>query len=444
MSVHGNFTELTFTNGSGVAINAANLNAIESTLKITDTELATSTSFNWDYYKDMFFNCSTKTVERFLNYKYWSETNGATVSEADHDECLIHGRGVKMLQPSVDSEELAIYNVGVSPQLNLETFQSGDTSSTADLMCVLVYISDTTYITKITMRFGTDNSNYYKYDYSASLLNGWNMICIPKSSFSTVGSISNWTAIDYISFRATFEVNSDGEYVIWNHCALVRADSSTATLMNPFVANDESDNWDVEIMTPSSQFLIYKDSQLEEICITNVLVDGVAVTDPDFLGTGLVCSSFTGVFRLLIKSTTYSQGIMWYVDDDNWLLYHFDDESLEITERYGGSTSHYYTAISTSLVIGSTILINIEKIKGGESRIWGIDESGNNTFLEASVEGLNFSDSEEGELGIGAVATTNKGIIQDFVVSNRKLDRINATNNSNVKKMIAQSLIIGI
>ena len=46
MAVNGNFNELTFVNSTTQAINAVNLNAIESTLKIADTKLVIILCFN--------------------------------------------------------------------------------------------------------------------------------------------------------------------------------------------------------------------------------------------------------------------------------------------------------------------------------------------------------------------------------------------------------------
>ena len=442
MTVHGNFTQLTYTNGSGVAINDTNLNASQAVVKITDTELARSLTFSWEQYKELFFNCSTRTIDTFSDYTQWSETGTLTKSEADHTECMIHGRGVKMLEPDNSAGELAIYD-SAHTQLNLATFESGDTAAAADLICLLVYISDTTYITRITMRFGTDTSNYYYYDKTTGLVNGWNIITVPKSSFSTFGSISDWTAIDYMAYRALFAANAINQYVIWNHCALVRADGATATLMNPFVANDNSNNWDVDIMTPSSQFLVYEDEQLEEICITDCLQSGVAATSPDFLGCGFVCSSFTGSFRMVIKSTTYSQGIMWYVDDDNCILFQFDDGDVQITERYSGTTYFHYVTPSGTILVGSTVVFKFEKVGGSTARMWITDESESFIFVEVSTEALNFADSDEGELGIGAKATSNLGTIQDFVVTNRRIDQLKlpklVNNNIGDKLLVRKS-----
>lgn len=434
MTVHGNFSELTFVNSTTPAINATNLNAIESTLKIVDTELARSLTFSWEFYKEMIYNCGQKTINRFINYTDWNGTGGPTISEAGHSSVLIHGRGVKMLQPTNDAEELAIYT-DVLTQKNLAKFESNDTASSADLICILCYISDITYITRITIRLGVDTSNYYYYDNSVGLVNGWNMICIPKSSFSTYGTISDWTAIDYVAYRALFAANGINQYVIWNHCALVRADGTTATLMNPFVANDYSDNWDNPIMTPSSQFLVYKDVQLDEICLLSCMVTGIAAASPDFLGSGLICSSFSATFRVITRNTSNTQGIMWYVDDDNWLLFHIDDADVTVTVRYGGSLSYYYTALaSDALTLGSTLVVRLEKIGGSTVRMFLTDESGNNEFIEVSGESLSFLDTTEGEVGIGSYSTNQKSSIQDFVVSNRRLDDIkllqkNVNNN---------------
>ena len=442
MTVHGNFSELTYTNGSGTAINATNLNASQTVMKITDTELARSLTFSWEQYKELFFKCSTKTIDTFNTYTDWSETGTLTKSEADHTECMIHGRGVKMLEPDNSAGELAIYN-SAHTQLNLATFESGDTAAAADLICLLVYISDTTYITRITMRFGIDTGNYYYYDKTTGLVNGWNIITVPKSSFSTNGTPVDWTAMDYMAYRALFAANAQNEYVIFNHCALIRADSSTATLMNPFVLNDNGNNWDVEIMTPSSQFLVYKDEQLEEICITCCLQSGLAATDPDFLGCGFTCSSFSGSFRMILKATDYSQGIIWYVDDDNWILFQFDDGDVQITERYSGSTSYHFVTPSGSLLVGSTVVFKFEKVGGSTARLWVTDESESFIFVEASTEALQFSDTDECELGIGAVATSNLGVIQDFVVSNRRIDQLKLlqlrTNNIGDKLLVRKS-----
>jgi len=425
MAVHGNFTELTFVNASTPAINATNLNAIESTLKIADTELARSLSFNWNFYKEMFFNCSQKTINRFLDYNDWSGTNGPTISEADHSESFLHGRAVKMLQPTNDAEELAIFDSSHTQQ-DLTEFDSGDLANTDQLICLLCYISDTTYVTRITIRLGEDTSNYYYYNWTTGLVNGWNILTVAKSSMSTTGSPTGWTAIDYVAYRGLFAANAQNEYVTFNHCAMVRADQTTATLMNPFVGNDHSDNWDVDLMTPSSQFLIYKDAQFEEICVISCVLDGISSSNPDLLGTGLVCSSFSASFRIIPKSTKYSQGIMWYVDDDNWIIFNIDDGDANIAYRYaGGSVSFYYTPLSTdSTLIGSTLLIKIEKIGGSTVRIVVIDESNTNVVAEASSDGMSFSDTTEGEVGISAYKTNERSSLLDFVVSNRRTDNI--------------------
>lgn len=434
MTVHGNFSELTFVNSTTPAINAVNLNAIESTLKITDTELARSLSFNWEFYKEMFFNCSQRTINRFLDYTDWTGTNGPTISEATHSESLIHGRAVKMLQPTNDAEELAIFDSSHTQQ-NLNNFDSLDSASTADLICLLCYISDTTYITRITIRLGEDTSNYYYYNWTTGLVNGWNILTIDKNSMSTTGSPAGWSAIDYVAYRALFAANAQNEYVIYNHCALVRADQTTATLMNPFVGNDYSDNWDVDLMTPSSQFLIYKDAQFEEICVLSCMLDGVATTSPDFLGCGLVCSSFSASMRVIARNTKDTQGIMWYVDDDNWILFHIDDADLTVTRRFGGVLGYYYTAYASDLLaIGTTFELKLDKIGGTTVRCTLIDESGTNEVIEVSGEALPFSDTTEGEVGIGCYTTDQLSSIQDFVVSNRRTDHIKLPKMETINK----------
>lgn len=443
MAVHGNFTELTFVNSTTPALNATNMNAIESTLKITDTELARSQCFSWEFYKEMFFNCSQKTIDRFLDYTDWTGTNGPTISEATHSESLIHGRSVKMLQPSNDAEELAIFTT-THTQQNLEKFESNDASTTADLICLLCYISDITYITRITIRLGEDNSNYYYYNWTTGLVNGWNILTAPKSSFSTTGSPSNWQAIDYVAYRGLFAINALNTYVIFNHSALVRADGTTATLMNPFVGNNYSDDWDIPLLTPSSQFLIYKDAQFEEICVLSCMTTGIAESSPDFLGSGLVCSSFSASFRVITRNISNTQGIMWYVDDDNWLLFHIDDADITLTVRYSGATSYYYTAYpSNALLLGSTLVLKIEKIGGSTVRLILIDESGTNEVIEVAGTGLLFGNTTEGEVGIGSSSTNQKASIQDFVISTRRSDFINLpvlwTNNKNRLQYVVKS-----
>jgi len=436
MTVHGNFSELTYTNGSGTAINAVNLNASQAVMKITDTELSRSLTFSWEQYKELFFYCSNKVINTFNDYSIWTDTGTLTRSEADYDECMIHGRGVKVLEPDNTAGELAIYDSG-HPQQDLTEFESGDVAASGALICLLVYISDTTYITRISMRFGIDTSNYYYYDKTTGLVNGWNIITVPKSSFSTFGTPVDWTAIDYVAYRALFAANAQNEYIILNHCALVRPDSVTATLMNPFVANDHSGNWDVEIMTPSSQYLVYKDEQLEEICLTSCLQNGLSSSNPDFLGSGFVCSSFTASFRMVIKSTTYSQGLMWYVDDNNWILFQFDLGDAQITEMYGGSGSLHYSTPDASIKVGTTVIFRIEKVGGGTARLWVTDESETFTFVEVATETLNFADSDEGEVGIGAYSTSNLGTFQDFVMSNRRIDQLKLPELkiNNIKKV---------
>jgi len=443
MSVHGNFNELTFVNSTTPAINAVNLNAIEATLKIADTELARSLSFSWDFYKKMFFNCSQKTINRFLTYTDWDSTNGPTVSEGGQSSSLIHGRSVKMLQPSNDEEELAIFNASHTQQ-DLTKFESNDSANTDQLICLLVYISDTTYITRITVRLGEDTSNYYYYNWTTGLVNGWNILTVAKSSMSTTGSPTGWTAIDYVAYRAYFQANAANEYVLYNHCAMVRADQTTATLMNPFVGNDYSDNWDVDLMTPSSQFLIYQDAQFEEISLLSCMLNGIASTSPDFIGTGLICSSFSASFRVIARNTKDTQGIMWYVDDDNYLLFHIDDADINLSIMYGGSLSYYYTSYaSDALLVGSTLKLNIEKIGGSTIRMMLEDESGSNETIEVSGDALLFTDTTEGEVGIGAYTTGQKSSIQDFVVTNRRPDNINLPemriNNNKIYQYIQKT-----
>lgn len=419
MTVAGNFSKLTFVNGTTPAINAVNLNDIENYVNLLDDEAKRSSNFDFKFYKQYMYDNSTKLITDFSDINDWSEYSSAgTVTWFNNTNMpLLHNTTIRCYDDDDVAGEAAIYDT-TFPQINLDKFTSGITAGSSELIVLICWIDDETQTTRITMRFGTDSSNYYYYNKTSGLQYGWNVIAVPKSSFSTTGSISDWTAIDYVSFRVYFETNSSGYGVNFNHCALIRADQTTPTLMNPFVLNDytgSTDNWDIPVLTPNTQFMLYRDRRTGQICIKDVSLTTATTADPNFIGTGFICNSFIAKMDCLINDTSYMQSIMWYVDDDNYIMFEINAEDIQITERYGASTTQYYQDINGTMDINDQFTIYCEKNED-QLRVWLVS-TGDNSCMEFSFDASNFSNTDEGEVGIGTRTDQETPAIYDFVVS---------------------------
>lgn len=65
-------------------------------------------------------------------------------------------------------------------------------------------MSDTTNVSAVRLRVGTDSSNYNQYE-EATLVNGWNEITFDSDNESSaVGTGLNWYEVKYIAVEVVF------------------------------------------------------------------------------------------------------------------------------------------------------------------------------------------------------------------------------------------------
>lgn len=165
-----------------------------------------------------------KIIEAFTDSSDWSE-DGTTVSDDSVNN--LYGNSAVTFHDDDDSAGYSAIYRSISA-IDLTEFEDASASDTSDLIVFLFYVDDTTKHYNIGFKLGTDNSNNYYYFETtpfSTIVNGWNRFAIPKSSFSSTGSV-NWNNITYVRIESYTNANASNADIICQ-CMYMVDDSPT-------------------------------------------------------------------------------------------------------------------------------------------------------------------------------------------------------------------------
>ena len=179
-----------------------------------------------------------KEIDNFADYSEWT-ASGSDL--ADDETNIIDGLGNSVSMSDSDDTGSTISMYKTISSIDLTEFDDASVSTTSDLISLLVYISDVSYYSDLTLKLGDDNTDNYStsVDPSATLSNGWNRIDVAKSAFDTNGSPTGWDDITYIRIDATTENNASGENISVQYLQLALVTDFTSYAGDFFVQYHE-------------------------------------------------------------------------------------------------------------------------------------------------------------------------------------------------------------
>jgi hypothetical protein len=144
--------------------------------------------------------------------------------------------------------------------VDLSTWPNGIASDNTDEIVFYIYVDDDTKIDDsgadpLIILIGQSNTVYWSYTFpdNATLeIDGrsdqWVEVRVPKSSFSAVGGIADWTAITYLNLALKFTANSTA------HIDSIHMEPYQATLQLSTFDNAESTKWAAVAVTDLGKF----------------------------------------------------------------------------------------------------------------------------------------------------------------------------------------------
>lgn len=336
-----NWTEITFVNGTTPAINAVNLNNIESAITGVMNELNYSNGFNFKQYLDYAIENGVKDIKAFNNFIEWA-THGTCTRENVYTGLKMNGLGIKITETDNTASTIGISDTISSVDCTI--FPSYAPSSDDDYVSFIFYVSDSTKISDIVWRIGTDVSNFYYINAGRNA--GWNYRLRSKSSFATVGTPAGWDNITFIQVYCSTATNAINEYIIFNSLKLVRANLAESTL-NPFYMNDGTaavpldSDYNIEFPIVSTcDTIAYYDEKLHK--------KGMMYAYGSPYGTfEILCTvnSFSFRCEVYAKADDDVITLLWEIDATNYIKVDVVGSDMKIVESVAGTVTTVVTAV---------------------------------------------------------------------------------------------------
>jgi hypothetical protein len=409
----GDFSEVTFVNGTTPAINATNLNAIESKLEEIDDELSVSRFQNYVSYKNYGLNRSYKLIDNLNDASEWtnSASSYCTIS-TDRSNTKHNGGSIKITRSDSGTATCKCYK-NVS-SLDLSKYANDVDSAGTDARIVFViYISDATKIQNVTVRIGTDSSNHYYVAYSpgGGLVTGYNALAPAKTDFGTVNSPNGWDDIDWISIEWASGSTASGAYVSFDFIGMYRPDPTSAHIPNIF-QKEYAGSWTGMIVDPKTVNTVYFDTHIGRILFQCPACDwlyGAKVNHSD----GIV--NFTTIAEYYCLEEDEIGLSRWWIDSSNYVDIYIASGTAYLYLYESGSGSTVSQALASTLEKYSRVILKIEK-EDTQIRVEFYFEAQPAIILE-SVTTI----SSAGVIYLGGSQNySNASALADFAVSNRK------------------------
>jgi hypothetical protein len=339
----------------------ANLTGVSgSTIRteINNEVMAYDESFNMNL--QYYYTRNSKIIATFESTEGWTNNSwSATVGTVANDSTnyKVGSQGISITSPN---------NLGggkLSKVMDLTAFHNGGTSSTSDYIQFCMYIT-TAEIAKlhadgILLAFLCDTAptitNYFSYAITAaSLVNGWNFISIPKSSFSTVGS-ANWANVKGLHFVNNGAPTSGSPLYTIDAMRMVRKDPSTSAA-NPFQRLVDA-TWTRDFAINSGHWFIGLENNKIICRDLNPLSSVNSLSHTKTLKNFNYSSIFT------CQQNTQTCGIAWYVDSSNYIGAWVSSDNLLLKLKQAAVDTDYTVALP--VVAGDKIAI--ELVKNGAS-----------------------------------------------------------------------------
>lgn len=176
---------------------------------------------------NLYVNVVQSIINTFESSETWTAEAGTITDDTTYFRA---GDGSKKL--STSGGVAASANIGITEDLT--TFETGQASTTADMITWWVRIDDPSLVSNIRLRLTSDApgtyTNYYEYDITSGFQTGFNFFFVPKSAFTTVGAPS-WAALTatqiYVNPSSATDIDT-----YWDDLRMVESDAFTQSNVN--------------------------------------------------------------------------------------------------------------------------------------------------------------------------------------------------------------------
>jgi hypothetical protein len=363
MPEFGKFSMTDFVNGSSPALNADNLNEIKRIIELTDAELARSAAVNFSEYKNYFYWKNTKVLYAFANHEEWTEAYPSRTTISDEEDNQIIGNTALKITNDLSTEGwMSVYQT-LSATVDLTKMQDGVTSSTTDdIFVVLFYVSDADMIGDIEFKVGDDSSNCYKFDVEGNfdVYDGWNVLFLPKTDFSTVGTPTGWNSIDYIRIAPYTYSGYDEEYLYFQYMMIIRYDPDNSGYPSPCQKYmGVSTGWENVFAELTEYFMLYYDHQ--------DFIEKIGMMKPnggqDASQIHLYCSviEFISKFEMYCKLAGETCSVVWYYNNNNYAEVYIKSDTFYLDVYEASVKTSTSQALTNGIIKNERIYIYFEK-----------------------------------------------------------------------------------
>lgn len=400
------YTKRTFVNGV-TTVNPATFQPMENKIDELDHEknITKHERHDMKYYYDR----NVVDINYFTSLQDWNIGAGTI----EHSYSGLMG-SIKVEEDDNVAGFLNTYRTGLS--LDLTKFYNNDSSDTNDYIVLHVYISDHNQVDTgsygVIVNLGADSGNYYSFQFTSGLTTGWNTLKAKKSAYtSTVGSPS-WSNIDRIAIGWSSLINSSGDYVLFNVCQLIRANSVSNDIDCFMESKDGAETTNI-ITTNSGQWTIVKSNN-------NIGAYNFYVTNTyNMLQYSVESYDFIASMIVICKNGNYLSRLRYRIDANNYIDLYMGTATSRIYCNVvdGGVSDSNYLENFTITFNHKYEFLMIRNSTSVMCMIRDLDDMENCAIFHRTC---NFTQSEKGVMYIGTADANVEDIILDMNISVNK------------------------
>jgi len=404
----GDYDKQTFQYGV-TAFNPSTWQPGENKINEIDDELAYSSNYRFDSLKRYFWMRNCKEIHMFDDQDDWAAINASTsLGEASDPDT--GNEDVTFGDNDNNAGDIGMDDTIAS--IDLTKFNDGESSTTADVICLNVSILDyTAFTADLTLKIGEDNGNYYSYTFSMTE-SGRVTFQAKKSAFSQTGvPAGGWGAITYVALETTTAADKLGFTITGLSLMMYRNDPDNDGYGNPFQIYDGS-AWSSFFEQNTDMWNLHFDPNLNDLCI-QLLNDSNDTDEYDGLKVRSNIINFVWKTIMHCRYDDYSSIMTWYIDSDNYAAAWIDDDDFTLLINEDGTPTSETFTLNTSLDYGERLEITLEK---NSDTLRAIVSKGSEIIkvleYETSINAVTQGDLYFGYDDVGLC------LIPDFMISN--------------------------
>jgi hypothetical protein len=352
MASFGDYKKQTFQNGV-TTVNPTTFQPMEDKIENIDNELAHSSNYRFEDLKKYFWMRNCKEINMFDDYTDWTGV-GANV---DNTNGAYTGNNDVYFADSDDTGS-TIYMHDTVTSIDLTKFNDESASTTADVICLSVFLSDYTFFNDLILKLGTDSGNYYSYTFTLTESSRVTFQA-KKSAFNTTGTPAGWDDITYIHIETVTEDNASSEFIACQALMMYRNDPVTDGQGQPF-QNYSGSSWSNFFTQSTSLWNLFFDPAINDLGI-QLLNDSndTGIYNGIKIRSSVISFNFKSIMYTNVNS--YTNNMTWYVAADNYATAWIDNDDFTLLINEAGVPTDYTFTLNTTLSQGERLEIILEK-----------------------------------------------------------------------------------